>query len=908
MSSDCPKAPTSQTPLSSSCGLEPNNVLSSYSFLHTTIDHSASNPKPKPSHPSHRPCLKPSGQQGINNQDSLSGVSRTHLTGLPGMSKQAVNFGVTFDLGRQRTKRSSFPHTGAKVCSDDSIAEVLASHQAYFKLRVCQVSVWEAFRVFLDRVPSSTEYDTWVSACQRDSLCMTDLLRSFSASQEHMDVVSKVGSAIRGCKFTQLESTFLNTLPEQPVEQVVEFSVTVVDPGFSELLNDTNNPQYYDFTRGLHNKMLHVFDKLPGFKEFRVLGFRAGGISVRYAIVFETDMVDVDEVGDGSAEAAEERGGLETEDMANSHLKQIVTKALSEEKSLPVDVDSICFHPEAFTVSGATKASNSRLLQTTSAAATWPPSEVIAEQQPMDNVNMGIPHTPASPQGEETTREIPTPHATTEPTTDHVTSITQASAVTVPLKEAVKLLDETTGFPSEVKDVTPALSSTDAPEKEPHRGGLPSQTLAPPPKVADTMDFQRKYPAETDQPVENDVSTHDPSLTTDSQNKEVVVFFSLRVTNMMFTSDLFNKSSPEYRSLENTFLEVTQISDPKDSPNPGASSKSQIGRQRTLASIPLLPYLQSNLTGFKELEILNFRNGSIIVNSKMKFADSVPYNVTEAVHCVLQDFCNAASKRLDIEIDSRSLDIEAADQGDPCRFTACNEFSRCVVNRWTQEPECLCDPGYITVSGTPCQSVCTLEPDYCLNGGQCEIVPGHGAACRCPVGKYWHFHGERCTELVSVPVDPFLFVICFVGFLLFVLAVIGLLVLINRKCIRTRKTVTLVHTRSPFLFGNTMRVNPVFESDESTLTRVSSLNCTSSSGTSSSRLSERDTLDSIEHDHLNITIPRQLYTTRPDKLVSEMVDFHHCMPFHEWRLPKEYRTSCCLLRTADNECSEVTVL
>lgn len=72
----------------------------------------------------------------------------------------------------------------------------------------------------------------------------------------------------------------------------------------------------------------------------------------------------------------------------------------------------------------------------------------------------------------------------------------------------------------------------------------------------------------------------------------------------------------------------------------------------------LLPYLQSNLTGFKQLEILNFRNGSVVVNSRMKLDQPVPYNVTQAVHCVLEDFCSAASKRLDIEIDSRSLEVE----------------------------------------------------------------------------------------------------------------------------------------------------------------------------------------------------------------------------------------------------------
>ncbi|XP_029114412.1 interphotoreceptor matrix proteoglycan 1 [Scleropages formosus] len=820
-----------------------------------------------------------------------------------------VNVKTTFELGRQRTKRSAVSHTGAKVCHDDSVSETLASHQAYFKLRVCQVSVWEAFRVFLDRIPSSIEYDSWVSTCQLESLCMIDLLRNFSASQEHMDVVSKKLSVLDEFEEeSQSETSLSNTLPEQAAEHVVEFSVTVVDPGFSELLNDTSNPHYYDFTRSLHKKMLHVFDKLPGFKEFRILGFRAGGVSVRYAVVFETLTLDTEEVGEGSADEDEEGVGSDSGNTASSSLKQIVTKALTEEKSLPVDVGSICFDPGAFTVDDDPVALTSGLHQTTLAPTVWPPANLIIEKQLEGNVNESVPHKPMSLQAEETTRGNLTPRATTEPTADRVTSTTQTEVYPMPLKEPVDVPDVTES-PQHVEEVTLGSSPTDAHRQEAHKEGPPSQTVAPLPKDADTMDFQKGYPAETEQVVESEASTHDPPLNMARQGKELVVFFSLRVTNLMFSTDLFNKSSPEYRSLENTFLEVTQISDPKDSSNPGASSKSETGRQRTLASIPLLPYLQSNLSGFKELEILNFRNGSVIVNSKMKFAESLPYNVTKAVHCVLQDFCNAASKRLDIEIDSRSLDIETADQADPCRFTACNEFSRCVVNRWTQEPECLCNPGYSSVNGQPCQSVCALEPGYCLNGGQCEIVPGHGAACRCPVGKYWHFHGERCTELVSVPVDPFLFVICFVGFLLFVLAVIGLLLLINRKCIRTRKTVTLVHSRSPFSFGNTMRVNPVFESDDSTLTRVSSLNCTSSSGTSSSRFSEHDTLDSIENMHLSIEIPRQLYTTRPDKLVSEMVDFHHCIPFPEkWRLSKEYRTSCCLLRTGDNECLEVTVL
>lgn len=70
------------------------------------------------------------------------------------------------------------------------------------------------------------------------------------------------------------------------------------------------------------------------------------------------------------------------------------------------------------------------------------------------------------------------------------------------------------------------------------------------------------FPSESDErpyestaaPAMRQVST--PLMTALDKSKELVVFFSLRVTNMMFSDDLFNKSSPEYKSLENTFLEL----------------------------------------------------------------------------------------------------------------------------------------------------------------------------------------------------------------------------------------------------------------------------------------------------------------------------------------------------------------
>lgn len=70
------------------------------------------------------------------------------------------------------------------------------------------------------------------------------------------------------------------------------------------------------------------------------------------------------------------------------------------------------------------------------------------------------------------------------------------------------------------------------------------------------------FPSESDErpyestaaPAMRQAST--PLMTAVDRSKELVVFFSLRVTNMMFSDDLFNKSSPEYKSLENTFLEL----------------------------------------------------------------------------------------------------------------------------------------------------------------------------------------------------------------------------------------------------------------------------------------------------------------------------------------------------------------
>ncbi|XP_034270637.1 interphotoreceptor matrix proteoglycan 2 [Pantherophis guttatus] len=227
--------------------------------------------------------------------------------------------------------------------------------------------------------------------------------------------------------------------------------------------------------------------------------------------------------------------------------------------------------------------------------------------------------------------------------------------------------------------------------------------------------------------------------------RALVVFFSLRVTNMIFSEDLFNKNSPEYKALEQRFLEL------------------------------LVPYLQSNLTGFQNLEILNFRNGSIVVNSRMKFVRPVPRNVTNSVYMILEDFCNTAYQTMNLAIDKYSLDVESGVQADPCKFQACNEFSECLVNQWSGEAECVCYPGYLSINGLPCNSICLLQRNFCQNDGKCDIIPGQGAICRCRVGENWWYRGERCEEYVSEPlvvgiaiasVAVFLLIACTVTFFL----------------------------------------------------------------------------------------------------------------------------------------------
>ncbi|XP_062480795.1 interphotoreceptor matrix proteoglycan 2 [Pezoporus occidentalis] len=279
-------------------------------------------------------------------------------------------------------------------------------------------------------------------------------------------------------------------------------------------------------------------------------------------------------------------------------------------------------------------------------------------------------------------------------------------------------------------------------------------------------------------------ATREKGYITPVPSRALVVFFSLRVTNMIFSEDLFNKNSPEYKALEQRFLEL------------------------------LVPYLQSNLTGFQNLEILNFRNGSIVVNSRMKFAKPVPRNVTNAVYMILEDFCNTAYHTMNLAIDKYSLDVESGEQADPCKFQACNEFSECLVNRWSGEAECVCNPGYLSIDGLPCNSICDLQPNFCLNDGKCDISPGQGAICRCRVGENWWYRGEHCEEYVSEPLVVGIAIASVAGFLLVASAVIFFLA----RTLRDQYTKSDTEDSqgqgdSLSSVENAVKYNPMYESD-----------------------------------------------------------------------------------------------
>ncbi|NXQ71899.1 IMPG1 protein, partial [Quiscalus mexicanus] len=311
-----------------------------------------------------------------------------------------------FDMAKHRTKRSSFFSTGVKVCPQESVKQILASHQAYYRLRVCQEAVWEAFRIFLDRIPDTSEYQNWVTACQRETFCIFDIGKNFSNSQEHLEIIQRrvkhrtfqerkdeisaektggkkvedIPSISTGSPGTPLSpyapnGTLLNEIfndtkapvkelgtnavPELPVEQMVEFSVTLTDQEYTAELSDPSSPEYQQLAAKFQLQMKKIFEKLPGFKEIRVLGFKSSSTVARYVVNFERDgsetkgtADDISTIGSNKVESEKipispvEEREISATKLTVTDLQQLVATALHEDQSLPVDLGTLQFTDE----------------------------------------------------------------------------------------------------------------------------------------------------------------------------------------------------------------------------------------------------------------------------------------------------------------------------------------------------------------------------------------------------------------------------------------------------------------------------------------------------------------------------------------------------------------------------------
>ncbi|XP_070081266.1 interphotoreceptor matrix proteoglycan 1 [Equus przewalskii] len=682
-----------------------------------------------------------------------------------------------FDLAKHRTKRSAFFPAGVKVCPQESMKQILASLQAYYRLRVCQEAVWEAYRIFLDRIPDTGEYQDWVSICQQETFCLFDIGKNFSNSQEHLDLLQQrikqrnfperkgeispeetvgkpgdtlpfstdVASISLGPLPLSPDETLLNVtqmpiqretefteLPRGPLEQKVELSISLANRRFKAELTDPQSPYFQELAAESQLQMQKVFKKLPGFKEIHVLGFRpkkerdgSSSTEMQLTAIFKRDNAEAkssasDLLSFDSNKIENEgvpHGTMEEDQQTELYitaldLKKLISRALEEDQSL--DVGTVQFTDEIVgPLPGPDPDAQSGLpllLADITKDATWSPELPLGQPrlEAADSTAHGLPGASSTDGSGSSPTMASTSLSETLPffTASSIFSLTDQSTIDImSIDQTVQSpgLPIPTGDYSAVNQSALEILYSPAPSED-SRASTRSQDIV---RDFDGMELS-SMPAASEVPgLSGYVSSPDhflenttpvptsqyittSSMTVAAKGQELVVFFSLRVANMPFSNDLFNKSSLEYQALEQRFTQL------------------------------LVPYLRSNLTGFKQLEILNFRNGSVIVNSRVRFARSVPYNLTEAVHGVLEGFRSAAAQQLDLEIDSHSLDIAPADQADPCKFLACGESAQCVRNERTEEAECRCRRG--------CEGQGSLDGGdvgLCTPGEECELPAGN---------------------------------------------------------------------------------------------------------------------------------------------------------------------------------------
>ncbi|XP_045150260.1 interphotoreceptor matrix proteoglycan 1 [Echinops telfairi] len=684
-----------------------------------------------------------------------------------------------FNLAKHRAKRSVFSPTGVKVCPQESMKQILASLQAYYRLRVCQEAVWEAYRIFWDRIPDTGEYQDWVSICQQETFCPFDIGKNFSNSPEHLALLQQrlkqttfperkdeiitvetlespgeipvlstddasaspepltpdgvilnqiLNETLKDTKMpTEGRETEFDNVFGDSLEQKVGLSITLASERFKGDLTNSQSPYYHQLAAKTQLQIQKILKKLPGFKEIHVLGFRPkrerdgpNFIEVQLMTIFRMENPETKSPADYllplDSNKIENHGIMENKQPGISpittELKKLISRAFEEDQSL--DMGTIQFiddttgsltgsaanmQPEfSTTLAGPTKdaALSSELPFDQSRYETvdrtehdlrdssWsPPTMTASSRSEIQHLFAGSRIFPLTEQG----------------VTDIVAidSTAFVPGITIPTDGYSASSQSAVGISYSPGASEDSRLSTDNQDMIRHLGmdltNIPASSEVP--TQSGYVPTPHHFLENTTFVPVQDITTS--ARTTAAKSQALVVFFSLHVANMPFSNKLFNKSSPEYQALEQRFTQL------------------------------LVPYLQANLTGFKQLKILNFRNGSVIVNSKIQFAQSVPYNLTKAVRWVLEDFRSTAAQQLDLEIDSYSLTIEPADQADPCKALACGKFAQCVMNEGTKEAECRCRPGHEQQEG-----VDHLDAGFCGPTEGCADIPGEGVTCKSP--------------------------------------------------------------------------------------------------------------------------------------------------------------------------------
>ncbi|XP_037552695.1 interphotoreceptor matrix proteoglycan 2, partial [Nematolebias whitei] len=144
-----------------------------------------------------------------------------------------------------RRKRSVLFPSGVALCSQETMDQAVENHLNFFHLRVCQETVWEAFKIFWDRLPERDQYQSLVNRCINGSVSIKDIGSFFSQSEEHRSLIrSRVALAAERNrseeKPAQTRDSLMDSLPEDLTgTKTINIINEMLPPGFGLMPEDS---------------------------------------------------------------------------------------------------------------------------------------------------------------------------------------------------------------------------------------------------------------------------------------------------------------------------------------------------------------------------------------------------------------------------------------------------------------------------------------------------------------------------------------------------------------------------------------------------------------------------------------------------------------------------------------------